>query len=674
MPLNTIRTCGARFILAAILTGAAVQAQSAPLLSEVHTIAASTTGVPVEHEFTITTAGAYQVTLTDLGAAFNPPAPLASLKLAVTSNGALVGTPLTGAGTLQFNATTAGGTYQLHVVGAPGSVAGSGPIGIQVGTSSSPASIATYSDNIALAQQALPSSEAIINDSFTVANGGSFVVTLTDLAVPQSLGTLTLALTPEGGAPIQILPDPNNSGAMQATVNLQSGTTYQIAAVGKATSIASAGLFSAAVTPSGGGTPIYGMTVPIGGTVAVGSPTLTAGNHTLTLADLKYPAALAQFGATVTQNGQSVAQLSGAGSQSFTATAGTYQVFGVATPQTNAPAAGSYTLQVAPQGGAPELAIARAVTPSGGTLSAYSFDTNIASSAAGSVVVGLQNFPFPVSLVSVSLAAVQNGVLLGTPLTAPGNLTVTTAAGPITFLVLAQADPVQGGLFDVNLTPSGATAPSFDVAQGVTGTSKAFISRKFTVTGAGNYDVVASDLGFPSPFANFAVMVTQGSNNVGSIFSTDKLTINATPGDYFINVLAQPAATDKAGTFALSVAPPAPTVSLKASATQVEQGGTVTLTWSSQNASSCTASNGWTGTQQLTGSATSAALTATTTFVLTCNGAGGSNAASVTVTVNAAQSSSKGGGGGKLDGLLLVVLAAVGTLRLLASGPARQLR
>src|SRR5688572_21283940 len=59
---------------------------------------------------------------------------------------------------------------------------------------------------------------------------------------------------------------------------------------------------------------------------------------------------------------------------------------------------------------------------------------------------------------------------------------------------------------------------------------------------------------------------------------------------------------------------PSPTVTLNLSPTAITAGQTVTLTWSSTSATSCTASGGWTGTKNTSGSEMSAALSATTTF------------------------------------------------------------
>jgi hypothetical protein len=83
----------------------------------------------------------------------------------------------------------------------------------------------------------------------------------------------------------------------------------------------------------------------------------------------------------------------------------------------------------------------------------------------------------------------------------------------------------------------------------------------------------------------------------------------------------------------VTVVPP-PTVTLDASATTVSAPGTVTLSWSSSNATSCTASDGWDGARAPSGSEEITPLLSTTTFTLTCQGVGGTSAPqSVAVTV-----------------------------------------
>jgi hypothetical protein len=85
-----------------------------------------------------------------------------------------------------------------------------------------------------------------------------------------------------------------------------------------------------------------------------------------------------------------------------------------------------------------------------------------------------------------------------------------------------------------------------------------------------------------------------------------------------------------------------PTVTLNASPTAVQQGGSSTLTWSSTNATDCTASNvgaegsTWSGPKPTSGSDVRGPLTATATYSLTCSGPRGTASASVTITVGAA--------------------------------------
>lgn len=85
-----------------------------------------------------------------------------------------------------------------------------------------------------------------------------------------------------------------------------------------------------------------------------------------------------------------------------------------------------------------------------------------------------------------------------------------------------------------------------------------------------------------------------------------------------------------------SPAPPAPpTVTITASPTSVDAGGSSTLTWSSTNATGCTASLGWSGTKATGGTENIGPLQQSGSFRLSCTGAGGTAAAQAEVTVNA---------------------------------------
>ena len=75
-------------------------------------------------------------------------------------------------------------------------------------------------------------------------------------------------------------------------------------------------------------------------------------------------------------------------------------------------------------------------------------------------------------------------------------------------------------------------------------------------------------------------------------------------------------------------------VSFGASSSVVASGATVTLSWSSSRADSCTASGGWSGSKSLAGSQVVGPLTGDTNFTLSCSGAGGGAVSQLTVQVD----------------------------------------
>ena len=637
-----------------------------PLVAEAQTVAAPTQGVPLEYSFVVPAAGTYQVTLVDLGAQLAAPAPLAYAQLAITSGTSLVtltgtnvvgGTDLSSPGSAQFSATA--GTYVVHVIGTPGTGLGSGPVGIQITSTSGNTPVASFSGILALPPSAVPTNESVLDSSFTIKTAGTYQVTLSDLQLPQPLSALLLLIVQPGSA----TPTLTLSAAGSTSVSLQPGQ-YDVFAVGMASSTVSAGLFSVSVAASGS-TPLYADTMPIGAVSLLGNPSLSAGSYTLAARDLAYPNALGQLGAIVVLNGQSAAQVAGAGQQTFTASESTYQVFGLATA--GAAGAGSYAVTVEPQSGAAALSVARAVGTS--SVSGYSFD--VAVTAAGTYGLALADFGFPASFTTLSAEAVEGGTLLGSALSGVGteNLTVTDA-GTVSLLVFAQ--PTQsGGLFGIDLNSGGT--PLFETTQGV---GQLFSSTQVSITTPGTYTVSVADLAFPATFGTLAVAVTRGTQQVGDIYGGGSFAFAATPGNYIISFVAQPTGTDQAGTYALTLAPSpaAPTVSFSADETSVSSGATVTLVWSSTGATSCSGSSNpagvWSaGNLAASGQASSAAITAATTFTVTCTGAGGSTSQSVKVALSPSK-----GGGGAIGLELLLALAGALALRPLSRRHVRRPR
>jgi hypothetical protein len=118
------------------------------------------------------------------------------------------------------------------------------------------------------------------------------------------------------------------------------------------------------------------------------------------------------------------------------------------------------------------------------------------------------------------------------------------------------------------------------------------------------------------------VQATAGSISTGALTASSTYTITCSGAG----------GTATKSVTVLVGSPPAPIVVISANPTVVDAGASSTLTWSSRDATSCTASGAWSGTQATAGSASTGALNFDSTFTLTCTGAGGSTSASVTVT------------------------------------------
>ena len=126
---------------------------------------------------------------------------------------------------------------------------------------------------------------------------------------------------------------------------------------------------------------------------------------------------------------------------------------------------------------------------------------------------------------------------------------------------------------------------------------------------------------------------------IGSLaYTDDNLGAGLTPGtayaytisaiDFVGNESAQSAAQN------ISTGSSLPAVTLTASPTIINSGDASSLSWSSTNATTCTASGGWSGTKAISGTESTGSLSAGSTYFLVCSGAGGSVTATATVTVN----------------------------------------
>ncbi len=181
------------------------------------------------------------------------------------------------------------------------------------------------------------------------------------------------------------------------------------------------------------------------------------------------------------------------------------------------------------------------------------------------------------------------------PNTAPSAPSLTSASAGTLSVGLAWSTPGSNG---------GSAITGYRVYRGTSSGGESLLSNLGVVNG---YRDTAVSAGVRYYYKISAV------NSVGTSAQSNEL--NAVP-------TAQPSAPAK------------PTASLKASPASISYNGTTSLSWSSSNSSSCSAS--WTGLHGTSGSQKVGPLTATKSYSISCSGAGGSASASATVKVAAA--------------------------------------
>ena len=127
-----------------------------------------------------------------------------------------------------------------------------------------------------------------------------------------------------------------------------------------------------------------------------------------------------------------------------------------------------------------------------------------------------------------------------------------------------------------------------------------------------------------------------GAKAVSGTQSTGILSVLST---FSLACIGAGGSTTQSATVAITLPPapviPVPTVSISANPTTIASGGSSTLSWSSTNATACTASGAWSGSKAMSGTQATGALTSGASYSLSCNGPGGSANQSTTIVVTA---------------------------------------
>lgn len=653
-------TCRVLLLAAGMLLSSVGTGFAQPLVSQVTLVAAAAavnTPLPADANnlssvtFTVSAAGSYSITVTDLEEPLG--SALAALNVSVaTPTGSVA--QVSAAGTTKSQSVTlaVGTTYTITplataAAGSPGgsfSVAISGPGTLQ----------GTFTGQdvwaVSAASASLQPGQAALSTQFKVTDAGNYTLTLSDDDFPVALSSVQLIVLDSSGNPVApTLSYPGTTS--EALPSLATGT-YDLFVIAQAAGPANAGLYGLRIVGGSSGTSVaFDATEPVGSVTVSPITIKTAGTVDLEVNDLAYPAALGSFQALAAEGSSVLANIpasTGSTPVPLSALIGTVQVYVLAQP--GGGGQGSYAVY-ATESGTTLTDVASPVLDS--THYGYAYATP--SLAAGSYQFDLHDYQVPQMFASLSGAVEQQGALVAnSQVQSTGTIpTFSTAAGAANILVFPALQAAgDDSLFGVVLSALGVVA--FNTTQGV---GSSFSSTNVTIPASGNYSLEVTDLGFTASFSSLFVILTSGQTVTNEIIGAGEvpITVNAA-GTYVLNVLAQPGAAANYGLYGLQMTQAqAPTVTLTANPTTVAAGAQSMLTWSSSNATSCSASGGWSGSLATSGSQQSPAISKTTTFVINCTGVGGNVSASAIVTVN----SSSGGGGGAFGADTLCALLAL---------------
>jgi hypothetical protein len=646
--------------IACVSAGFAGVVHGQALLDQTSIVAATGVAAASEFSFTATTAEALVVTLKDV----QTPAAFQSLQIAVTLGDTLVGQAsvdgTTGVTSASISLPAATGNYKFHVIGTPtNSGFGSfGSFSVCTAPVANPAACITadsYSDNIQTPAAAASNNTSQINTTFTSTVAGSYAVSLVDDQFPVALQTsLTVAGIALGSTPIA---GPINPGTTPTQVTLAAGTNYSLLVHATADASVQAGLYSIKITdPSGKA--VFARTLPVGqlaGSTVVQNPAAQSLN--LTVNDLNYPAALSSLGIAVSAGGALLGDLTASGSTTIAAApAGTLELWQYVAAGSQP---GSYSVNLASSSGS--IFSTTQVVNQTVASAPTSFAFVVALPAAGTYSVAVTDFEFPAQLGSLTYTVAQDGAALGVT---GGNFTASAAG---TAIVVVNATPAQNslGVFGVTVSSTGSSPTALlDQTQAVGG---AFNTTTINLGTSGDYNVTLTDLKFPSAFTDLAVVVTQNGTIFGKIYGGGSFPIAVTPGKYVVTFVATPGA-ENYGLYSVNISSNSPVVTLTVTPTSVSSGQSVEVSWTSSNATSCTASGAaaFTGNVPLSSTGTAVAVTATSTLGLSCTGPGGSTTAPpVTVTVSTSGGGkSSSSGGGAFDWYSLGVLAVLSGVKM----------
>lgn len=652
-----------RCLLWLSLIGVTVSSNAATLVNEAHVLAQSdavAATLPEPVTFNVATADTYTITLTDIGKRANTGSNIGasaflSLSVVVYQNSSAIkvaSVPEVTSDNIVATVTLQPGTYTAQVMGTTGDAS---MYALNISTGS--IAVLNSAGAIITASSITSSDLSKLQQDLTLVAGRSYSISTSDLAFPAALDSLNVAIIVDGTNVMCPL-----TAASTTPCTFTAGNSNRLLALAKKSSVAVAGIYSIKLVDMTDSSALISSIYPVGSLpdpIAINLP--ASGAYQLITTDLKTPDPLLTLQALLLQDTTVLANQGATGTSafsSFNANKGGARLYVIGSSTTNG---GIYGVQLS-QNGSVVYSNATAVS-SGNATTQTGYFYNVTLPTTGNYSLVLNDLNFPASFKNMSVSVTRGTTTLGT-LTSAGTLNLSNvSAGDVQINVIATPGGAGQGLYGLTMNASGSATKLLNVTQGVGGS---FATIPVDIATAGTYALRVSDMMAPQKLGQLLVAVTRDTQFIGEVIGSASVNVDTTPGTYKLNIIAttDTAANAPFGMYGIAFGA-APALTLTPSAISVASGSNITLNWSSSDASTCTASDGWSGSKASSGNESIGPIITDTKLTLSCSGTTGTVNKSVTIQVKLAASETPQAksGGGAMQWWLLLILAAVALAR-----------
>lgn len=616
-------------VMVAILSPIQSQAAETVPFSTIEWVRSPESPLPFTDTIVVPADGQYRVLVTDFGVAGTPVAPAGSIRLlAIDASGAA---PIDVDTTGEVDVNLTAGEFQLLLIVEVEASASAASVGLDLravgATSELYSTVQPFEIDTPVSN---PSSQAL---RFDVPESGRYTIQLDDLIFPDPLNNLqAIVLDGPGGSVLGVL-----GNGMPLDLNLSAGDAPEVTIVATRTNDNDRSSYVLTVLDSGGA-PSFRSVTDVGDFSEVAMlnlDTLTpAAETTVRVTDFGFPEPLTGLTAQYRDSAQVVATPIGAVTRVTPNGTDGQIVIAAASGAT-----GAVGVRIDDAVGTVANTVV-SLEPTPDFNAAAILETSLTVMASDQLTLEVRDFASPQAFDQVVAAVIRDGAIVA-ELPSAGVIAFDVTPGTYQISVIGTFDNPSAGTLGATVTASDDSVV-FEASTQAGGARESF---EIEITEMRRVRLTATDLGLPAPLESLSLSLTRGASLLGSILGGGSFDITLDPGIYEVGVVATPTANSGLGGYLFSVdaLPDPPSVDLTISEDSVPVGGSITLTWSSERATDCTASGAWSGVRDTSGSETIANIQSTGDFRLECTGEGGSSSASVSVTVRAVSSVSGGG-------------------------------